>query len=129
MKIISALFLTLLCCSCGYSSPHQVTQGGIVPVISDMAPDNVNAGAGSFTLTVNGKNFNNNAVVNWNGVMQPTRFVTANQLTVMIPASAVAAPGMVAVTVTNPGSSTAGGPYGGVTTASETSSSVTFTIN
>jgi len=130
MKILSLLSLVLLCSACGYKSPNQMTQAGIVPVMSAMVPDNANAGAANLTVTVNGSNFNRNAVVNWNGVPQRTMFLSAMQLMATIPASALAAPGRVMVTVTNPGSSTPGGPYGGAaTTAPETSMGLTFTIN
>jgi hypothetical protein len=130
MKIISLLSLVLLCSACGYKSPNQMTQAGIVPVVAAMVPDNANAGAATLTVTVNGSNFNRNAVVNWNGVPQRTMFLSAMQLVAAIPASTLAAPGRVMVTVTNPGSSTPGGPYGGgVSTAPETSMGVTFTIN
>ncbi len=61
----------------------------------------------------------------WNGTQQTTTFMTGNQLTATIPASAIATPGTVAVTVTNPGHA-AGGIYGG--TAAETSAPMNFTI-
>jgi hypothetical protein len=69
--------------------------------------------------------------VNWNTVAQAnTTHPTANTLSVTIPAADIANPGNVQVSVTNPGSSTPGGPYGGGSnTPSETSNSVTFTIN
>lgn len=131
MKILSVLLLTVLCSACGsYKAPNQMAQPGIVPVMSDMMPNNINAGTQGLTLTVNGSNFNTNAVVTFNGLQQPTQFVTAKQLIAMIPAIAVATPGMFAVTVTNPGSSTPGGPYGGGgVTMSQTSASMTFTVN
>lgn len=130
MKIRSVLLLTVLCSACGsYKAPNQMSQSGIVPVMSAMIPNNINAGAQGLTLTVNGSNFNSNAVVTFAGAQQPTRFVTAKQLMAMIPAVALATPGKVAVTVTNPGSSTPGGPYGGTVTMSETSTSMTFTVN
>jgi hypothetical protein len=54
----------------------------------------------------------------------------ANTLSVMIPAANIASAGVAQVSVTNPGSSTPGGPYGGGSnTPSETSNNVTFTIN
>jgi hypothetical protein len=130
MKRVSILLLAMTCSACGgYSSPSQAPmQAGIVPVLSGMMPNSVNAGAPGFTLTVNG-NFNTNAIVNWGGVQQTTTYITGKQLTAAIPAAAVATAGTVAVTVTNPGSSTPGGPHGGGgTTLSETSSRLTFTI-
>jgi hypothetical protein len=67
-------------------------------------------------------------VVNWNGVAQTTTIVSANQVTISVPAAAVATAGSVAVTVTNPG--TAGtGPYGGGGTMAETSNAMTFTVH
>ena len=130
MKILSLLSLLLVCVACGYKSPNQMAHAGIVPVLSAMMPDSVNAGAQGLTVTVNGSNFNNNAVVNLNGVPQRTTFLSPMQLMAAFPATSLAAPGRVMVTVTNPGSTTPGGPYGGgVTTASETSMGLTFTIN
>jgi hypothetical protein len=105
-------------------------QAGIVPAIAAVVPNTANHGDPAFTLTVNGSSLNANAVVNWNGTAQTTTHPATNQLTAMIPASAIATAGTVAVTVTNPGSSTPGGPYGGgSSTKSETSNSMTFTIN
>ena len=130
MKILSVLSLLLVCSACGYKSPNQMTQAGIVPVIAAMMPNNVNAGTGNLTVTVNGSNFNRNAVVDFNGVPQQTMFLSPMQLMAAIPASTLAMPARMTVTVTNPGSSTPGGPYGGgVTTASETSMGLTFTVN
>src|SRR4249919_1223221 len=105
MKIISVLSLTILWLGCGgYSSPKTATpQPGTVPAITELSPDNADAGGPGFTLTVNGSSFNQYAVVKWNGAMQTTTHLTAGQLTTAIPASAIATPGTVTVTVTNPG--------------------------
>jgi hypothetical protein len=132
MKVISVLSLTLLLSACGgYSSPSMAApKAGIVPAIAAIVPNTANHGDSGFTLTVNGSSFNANAVINWNGTAQTTTHPATNQLTAMIPASAIATAGTVPVTVTNPGSSTPGGPYGGgSSTMSETSNSMTFTIN
>jgi hypothetical protein len=131
MKTVSVLLLAILFVGCGgYKSPTQsAPQAGIVPVVAAIVPNSATAGSPSFSLTVNGSNFNNNAVVNWNGAQRTTAHVTANQLTAAIMAADIATAGMVPVSVTNPGSSTPGGPYGGGgSTASETSGSLTFTI-
>ena len=54
----------------------------------------------------------------------------ANTLNVIIPAADIATAGTAQVSVTNPGSSTPGGPYSdGSNTPSETSKNMTFTIN
>lgn len=132
MKTVSVLLLAILWFGCGgYSAPKTAPpKVGFVPVIAEIVPNTANHGDPAFTLTVNGNTFNANAVVNWDGVAQTTAHPAMNQLTVGIPASAIATAGSVAVTVTNPGSSTPGGPYGGGgSTQSETSNSMTFTIN
>ena len=133
MKAVSVLLLAILSFGCGgYSSPKTAPpKAGFVPVIAAIVPNTANHGDPGFILTVNGNTFNSNAVVNWNGVTQTsTAHPAMNQLTVAIPASAIATAGSVAVTVTNPGSSTPGGPYGGgSSTMSETSNTMTFTIN
>jgi hypothetical protein len=116
--------LIVITLACGYSSKKT---SGSMPAISQLSPSNANAGASSFMLTVDGSNFANMAVVNWNGTAQTTTFVTAGQLTIMVPAAAVANAGTVQVTVTNPGTSS-GGIYGGGTPA-QTSAPVMFTIN
>ena len=133
MKRVSVFLLALLSSGCGgYSSPKTPpVQAGAVPVIAAIVPNTANHGDPAFTLTVNGNTFNANALVNWNAVAQTnTAHPAMNQLTVTMPASAIATAGSVVVTVTNPGSGTPGGPYGGGSnTSSETSNSMTFTIN
>ena len=132
MKTVSVLLLAILWCGCGgYSSPSQpAPQPAIVPVLDAIIPNTAKAGAVAFILTANGSKFNNNAVVNWNGAARTTTHVSAQQLTAAIAAADVATAGTVAVTVTNPGSTTPGGPYGGGgSTPSATSNTVNFTIN
>jgi hypothetical protein len=131
MRLISVLFLATLASGCGYGkSMASAPQPGVVPAIMALMPSNVNAGGGAFVLTVNGSSFASNAMVKWNGMAQNSIFVTSNQLTAMIPASAITTPGTVAVTVTNPATPGMGGIYGASGgTAAETSNPMTFTIN
>lgn len=127
MKMISMLLLAMLVSGCGYSKPAaSAPQPGAVPMITQLVPNSAKAGGPAFTLTVNGSGFNADATVNWNG--SKTTFVSGKQLTATIPASAIATPATVAVTVTNPGHA-AGGIYGSGGTMAETSSSMTFTVN
>jgi hypothetical protein len=122
--LVSLIALTL---ACGYSSKATTPPvAGSMPTIQALSPSSVNHGSAAFMLTVNGSAFNGNAVVNWNGAGQTTTFVSGGQLTVQVPAAAIASAGSVQVTVTNPG--TPGGQYGGGT-AAETSTAMTFTIN
>jgi hypothetical protein len=130
MKITKTVFLAALLAlgmACGYSS-HATTPAavGTMPNISALAPSSTTAGSTSVVLTVNGTNFNSNATINWAGAALTTTHVSGGQVMATIPDANVATAGTVAVTVTNPG--TAGGIYGGGTTA-QTSNSMTFTIN
>jgi len=130
MKTMSVLLMTLVCLGCGYIAPKSMpAQPGVVPAVAQLVPNTANSGDPQFTLTVNGSNFSTNAVINWNGARQTTMRVTGGQLTTTIPATAVASPATVSVTVTNPGTPGSGGIYGGGGTASETSNAMPFTVN
>lgn len=94
-----------------------VTQPNPVPTLASLNPNTATAGGAAFTLTVNGTNFVNGAVVRWNNADRNTSFVSATQLTAAIPASDIATSGTATVTVFNPA------PGGG------TSNSQSFTIN
>jgi uncharacterized protein (TIGR03437 family) len=88
-----------------------------VPTLTGINPTSALAGSAAFPLTVNGTNFNNTSVVQWNGTARATTFVSATQLTAAITAADVLAAGTATVTVNNPA------PGGGTT------SGQTFTIN
>ena len=127
-KITFLVALLALGLACGYGSKNYPAVAGTVPAIAQLIPDSATSGGEAFTLTVNGSNFAAKAVVNWNGMAQTTTYVSANQLTVAVPASAIATAGTVTVTVTNP--ATPGtGQYGSGGTLAETSQPVDFTIN
>lgn len=64
-----------------------------------------------FTLTVNGANFVNGSVVNWNGSPRTTMFVSAAQLTANIQASDIASAGTSSITVSNSGVASASAPF------------------
>jgi hypothetical protein len=87
------------------------------PTTTSITPSSTIAGSGQFTLTVNGAKFVSTSTVNWNGSPLVTTFVSATQLTAIVPAANVAAVGTANVTVLNP-------PPGG-----GTSNAQTFTIN
>jgi hypothetical protein len=82
-----------------------------VPTISSLGTTHAPGGA-SFTLTVNGTNFEAKSVVNFNGKSEATTFVSTTKLSAAIPASDVAVVGNMNITVTNPA------PGGGTSTAS-----------
>jgi hypothetical protein len=81
------------------------------PAISSISPAFVNAGSSDFTLTVNGSGFDSGSTVYWGSTALVTQFVSAKQLTAMVPAACVASTGVFAILVQ---SSTLGG---GVSTA------------
>ena len=122
----------MLASSCGYSS-HSTTPpaAGNVPTISQLSPNTATHGTGAFSMTVTGKNFNGNAVINFNGTAMTTSPVTGlsgTEVQATIPAASIMNAGNVQVTVTNPGTPGTG-QYGGGGTAAETSQPMTFTIN
>ncbi len=84
----------------------------VPPVISQINPATVAAGSLGFPLTVLGSGFAANSVVQANGANLATVYVSGGQLRAMIPASYVATPGSVTITVFNP---VVGVPLGGLT--------------
>lgn len=75
-----------------------------VPIITFLSPVSAIPGGADFTLTVNGANFVTAvSVVSWTGTPLATTFVSANQLTAIVPAALTATGGTGWVTVTNGG--------------------------
>ncbi len=120
--------LSALTLACGYSAKAAPPSAGTVPTIAALSPSSATAGGPAFMLTVNGTNFGGKAMVNMNGAPQATTIVNGSQLTVAVPAAAIATSGTIAVTVTNPGTPGTG-MYGGGGTTAETSSPMNFTVN
>jgi len=76
----------------------NVSPGG-VPILSGLSPSTAGAGSAAFTLTVNGSGFVSGMAVSWNGIAQPTSFVSGSRLTATISASLMAASGAAYVSV------------------------------
>ncbi|OAI41579.1 hypothetical protein AYO38_00675 [bacterium SCGC AG-212-C10] len=87
-----------------------------LPVLTSISPASTSAGSPEFVLTANGSGFVAQSKVQWNGSDLATTFMTANQLTAVVPASLIASAGSANVTVVSPA------PGGG------TSATKTFTI-
>jgi len=98
-------------------STNNPSTNNPAPSITTLAPSSAAAGAGAFTLTVNGTGFISSSVVTWNGSPRSTTYVGTTQLQVAIGASDIASAGTGQVTVFNPA------PGGG------TSGSLGFPIN
>jgi trimeric autotransporter adhesin len=81
------------------------------PVLNFVSPNFVVAGGSSFTLTVNGANYNSGSTIRWNGVNLATSFTDANTLTATVNSSNIASLGYAWVDVTTPA------PGGGSTAA------------
>ena len=75
------------------------------PTLSSLGPASADAASGDFTLTVNGANFTNASVVNFNGVPRATTFVSSGQLTAAILNADIASVGSYNVTVSTPSGS------------------------
>ena len=85
------------------------TSGYPVPTLASLSPTSAGAGGSAFTLTVNGSNFVDGSVVNWNTNSLATTYVSATQLTASVPATLIASAGIATVTVVNPGAVASGG--------------------
>ncbi|WP_322494572.1 IPT/TIG domain-containing protein, partial [Chloroflexus sp.] len=74
-----------------------------IPTITSVSPNSITVGTTDITLTINGNNFENGAIVRWNGTPLATTFVSATQLTATLPATQRGTAGTGNVTVVNPG--------------------------
>jgi hypothetical protein len=81
------------------------------PAITFLNPGSAIVGGSSFTLTVQGANFTNSSVVQFNGSARTTTFVSPTELQAAITAADVAAVGVATVTILDPSN----GPSSGST--------------
>ena len=84
-----------------------------VPSISSLSPSSAVGGSSGLTLTIKGAGFGAGSSVRWNGQSRTTTVVDAGTLRAAIPASDLALPATILVTVFNPAP-------GGGTSASQT---------
>ncbi|HWQ32537.1 MAG TPA: IPT/TIG domain-containing protein [Blastocatellia bacterium] len=85
----------------GLSNAATLTVTWPAPSVSGISPSSVTAGGAQFVLTVNGAGFRSGATVKVGGSARSTTFVSAMQLTAVIPASDIASAGALQITVTN----------------------------
>jgi YD repeat-containing protein len=71
------------------------------PAISSLNPRGAVAAGGGFTLKINGSNFTNASVVQWNGTNRPATFVSTNELRINISQSDIATVSRASVVVLN----------------------------
>ncbi len=86
--------------SLGASSGAIFAVNSAAPTISSLSPSSANMGDPEFTLTINGSNFDPSATVSWGATPLARTYVSSAQLTAVVPASLIAAPGTANVTVT-----------------------------
>lgn len=127
-SILAILAITLVTAlSCGSCPPF--------PSVTSLSPSSKIAGGSQFLLTVNGSDFRDNSVVNWNDSFVLTTFVSTHELVATITASDIVKSGTVKVSVLNPaeGSTTMlSGAIGTVSTTAcsgKISNSVAFAVN
>jgi hypothetical protein len=95
-----------------------------------LGPQTATAGGNDFTITASGTGFVTGAFILWNGSqLSDTTFVSSTVLTATVPASDIATPGTVSVSVQIPGSAVSGASSTSATTTTEVSNIVNFTIN
>jgi hypothetical protein len=95
---------------------HSITLPVEPPSITTTNPTYAYAGAAATTITISGADFGPTSVVLWNGTPLVTQYVSASQLTAVIPAADLVDVSTDSITVNTPG------PNGG------TSNAVTFTV-
>jgi len=77
--------------------------GNPVPFVNQpLVPSSAAPGGAAFTLTVNGTGFLGTSTVMFNGTPLTPSAITANQLTVTVPATSIATAGTASITVVNP---------------------------
>lgn len=78
---------------------------------TSLSPTSVTMGSATLTLTVTGSGFGADSTVLWNGAARTTTFVSASQLTALIPATDIATPGTAQVSVSNGGNASSSLPF------------------
>lgn len=105
------------------------TPGVAPPTITSISPASAIAGGPAFTLTVNGTNFISGSTANFNGSALATTFVSATQLTAVVPASGITLAGTFNVVVTNPGGQTSNALSFMVVTPQQATQAITDSVN
>jgi uncharacterized protein (TIGR03437 family) len=97
------------------ANPGGVVSNGLIrsvgAVVISFSPSSVPAGSGDFIVTVNGRGFPTSAILTWNSNPLATTFVSSTQLTALVPAALIVAPGRVTVGVFNLGTENLGASF------------------
>ncbi|MFZ4985094.1 MAG: FISUMP domain-containing protein [Blastocatellia bacterium] len=87
----------------GTSGTLNLSVSSLPPTLDSLVPTRVVAGGTGQTLTIYGKIFFNGATIRVDGVARATVRVNEYQLTTTLPASDIARPALLSITVANPG--------------------------
>jgi hypothetical protein len=79
----------------------DVTSVPVVPSLTTLSPPSTLEGGSTFTLTVNGQDFDTHSVVQWNTTSLTTTFVNSTEVTATVPASDIANAGIAQVSILN----------------------------
>jgi len=95
----------------GSSNSMNFTVNNPVPTLSSVTPSVIAAGAPDTTLTISGSSFVSGSAIDLNGTAITTQFVSATQLTGVVPAADLSSAGTMSVAVNNssPGGGTSAG--------------------
>jgi hypothetical protein len=126
--LIAALTACALLSACSQYNTNLSIQTSS-STLAFVSPSTATAGTQGFTITANGTGFTTGALILWNGTALVTTLVSANQVTAPVPASNVATPGTVQISVQIPGSAQSATQNVYNTTTTEISNVVLFTIN
>jgi IPT/TIG domain len=104
MRYVALLLASVVMMGCGSGSmskadPPRMTTVFVPPSITQLSPTSVPVNSVPFVLTVNGTNFNTDAVVFFSGVAQHTVFITSGQLMVSLTATDLQFTGLAPVYV------------------------------
>jgi len=89
MRLISLLLLVSVAFGCDSSmskpgSDPRAAFGTTFPAITSLTPNTSPVNSVPFTMTIQGSNFNPDAVAFWNGNVQQTTFINSGQLQVTV---------------------------------------------
>lgn len=111
MRLISLLLLVCVGvgCGAGVSKPGPDPRPGFgttFPAIAALTPNTSAVNSAPFTMTVQGSNFGTDAVVFWNGNVQPTTFINPSELLVTVTAADLMFTGLAHIFIRSGGMNT-----------------------
>lgn len=98
------MVLTVFVCSlCGCDGGSSSSKGGsaTAPTVTSVTPATVLAGAADTTITVGGSGFTSITAVSLNNVTEATTYVSASQVTAVVPAAQLATAASLSLSATN----------------------------